>query len=85
MVRLKMGLPGVLSVVEREVGEALELVALVGRRVLQARLALGGDHFEAVRVEHGLEVASVLLRFGLGEEPVVEAHLGVTACAALTQ
>src|SRR6266404_6910662 len=47
--------------VEGEVAEALELVAEVGVGVDHRRFALGGDDFEAVRVEVLLEVA-----FGIG-------------------
>ena len=61
--------------VQRKIGEALELIAQFRLRVFQARLAFGRHHFQRVRVEHGFEIASVLLRLGFGEQPVVKAAL----------
>ena len=62
--------------VEGEVGEALELIPEFGLGVFDARLALGGDDFEAVGVDVLLEVA-VGVGFGGGEEAVVETAFGV--------
>src|SRR5207249_1551219 len=69
-------LSGRAVLIEREVGEALELVTQLWLRVHQARLALGGYDFERVRVEVLSEV-SVGIRLGHGEEAVVKPALGV--------
>ena len=42
--------------VQSEIGEALELITLFVFRVFQGRFQLGGDDFQRVRIERGLEI-----------------------------
>src|SRR3974390_1278714 len=64
--------------IEREVGQALELVTLIGRCILKAGFTLRRDDFEGVRVQMFLEVT---LGIGLrnGEKPVVKADFGINS------
>ena len=63
--------------IECEVGEALELIAQFRLRIVQARLAFGGDDFQALWVQDRFEIAAVAVWLGFGKEAVLEAALGV--------
>jgi hypothetical protein len=55
---------------------ALELEALLGHRIRQARFQVGRDGFQRVRIQQGLEVLAAGVRLRIGEQAVVQAHFG---------
>ena len=57
-----------------EIAVPLELEALVRLRLAHARLEVGGDHFQRVRIKRGDEVLAAGVRLRLGEQAVVQAH-----------
>src|SRR5581483_11069398 len=56
--------------IEDEVAESLELIAFLGPRVLEAGFGFRHHDLEALRVQRGFEITTVLLRLRFGKEPL---------------